>query len=108
MAESLRWTPQVSEKRSRLMAAMSYLGILCFVPLLFIRDDPFVNFHARQGMVLWIWTVLSIFSLSLPGLTWFFGLSSTIIGIFMLIGIVSAAFLQMWKLPGINYLAELL
>ena len=106
MTESLRWTPEISEKRSRLMAAISYLGILCFVPLLFNRDDPFVNFHARQGMVLWIWTVLAIFSLSLPGLTWFFGLSSSLIGIFTLIGIVSATFLQMWRLPGVSYLAE--
>ncbi len=108
MTESLRWTPNITAKRSRVMAAMSYLGILCFVPLLFSRDDDFVFFHARQGLVLWSWGVLAIFSLVLPGFGWFFTVSSSLITVLSLVGFLSAAFLHTWKFPLIGDLAETL
>ncbi len=106
MAESLRWTPEISEKRSRLLAALSYLGILCFVPLLFGRDDPFVGFHARQGLVIWAWGVLALFTLVIPGLGWFFTFSSSVITILSFIGVVSAVLLQSWKFPLVGDIAE--
>ena len=106
MTESLRWTPDITAKRSRLMACMSYLGVLCFVPLLFSRDDEFVAFHARQGLVLWAWGVLAIFSLAVPGLGWFFPLSSSIITVLCFIGFASALFLQTWRFPLVGDLAD--
>ncbi len=106
MAQSLRWTPEISEKRSRIMGAFSYMGILCFVPLVMGRDDAFVNFHARQGIVLWMWLVIAIFTLQVPGLGWFFSFSSSFITIMSLFGIISAIFLQMWKLPLVSYFAD--
>lgn len=106
MTQSLRWYPEINRKRSRVMAALSYAGILCFVPLLFGKNDEFVNFHARQGVVLWVWLVLAIFTLQLPGFGWFFVFSSSFISIMSLFGIISAVFLQMWKLPLVSYFAE--
>ena len=106
MTDSLRWTPNIPEKRTRVMASMSYLGILCFVPLLFGRDDDFISFHARQGLVLWAWGVLAIFSLAIPGLGWFFTVSSSLITVVSLIGFVTALFLQAWKFPLIGDLAD--
>lgn len=35
-----------------LMAALAYLGILVIIPFLMAKDDPFVKFHIRQGLVL--------------------------------------------------------
>nr|ANJ02822.1 magnetosome protein MamF [uncultured bacterium] len=43
---------------SQIMAAMSYLGILALVPLVTNGRDPYVGFHARQGLVLWVWEVV--------------------------------------------------
>ena len=106
MTESLRWSPTIAAKRSRLMAAMSYLGILCFVPLLFSRGDEFISFHARQGLVIWDWGVLAVFTLAIPGLGWFFSLSSSIIVIMSGIGILSSALLQEWRLPFVAGLAD--
>ncbi len=106
MTDSLRWTPEISDKRSRVMASMSYLGILCFVPLLFGREDDFISFHARQGLVLWAWGVLAIFSLAIPGLGWFFALSSSLITVVSLIGFVTALFLKAWRFPLIGGLAD--
>ncbi|MEI8397473.1 MAG: hypothetical protein WCF85_22380 [Rhodospirillaceae bacterium] len=92
--------------RSRLMAGFSYLGVLCFVPLLFNRDDPFVGFHARQGLVIWIWGVLALFALSIPGFGWFFRFSASLITTLSLIGLVSVALRKTWKFPFIHDLAE--
>ena len=51
--------------RSRFMAMLSYLGVLCLVPLIRNREDQFVDFHARQGLVIWIIGIFAIFMLTL-------------------------------------------
>ncbi|CAK0765665.1 Magnetosome protein MmsF [uncultured Gammaproteobacteria bacterium] len=92
--------------RSRVMAVLSYLGVLCFIPLLFSRDDAFVSFHARQGLVIWGWGVLALFSLGIPGFGWFFRFSGSFVTILSVIGIVSALLQQTWKFPLIGDLAD--
>ncbi|MBF0167508.1 MAG: hypothetical protein HQL45_07735 [Alphaproteobacteria bacterium] len=93
--------------RSSLMAAMSYLGILCFVPLMMNKDDEYVQFHAKQGLVLWIWAVLAAFSLQIPGAgKLIFGFSSMAVLIFSAIGLVSVVFKRAWKLPLIGYFSD--
>ena len=106
MALSLRWPQQLGKKRSRVMAALSYLGILCFIPLLFSRGDAFVAFHARQGLVIWGWGVLALLALAIPGFGWFYKISSSLIPILSFIGILSALLLQSWKFPLIGDVAE--
>ncbi|MEI6560413.1 MAG: hypothetical protein WCO00_18620 [Rhodospirillaceae bacterium] len=93
--------------RARVMAAFSYLGILCFVPLLLNRDDEFVQFHARQGLVLWMWGVLAIFALSLPGIgKWFFSFSGMAIMAFSALGLIAVLLQRAWRLPLIHVVAE--
>ena len=93
--------------RAKVMAAFSYLGILCFVPLLLNRDDEFVQFHARQGLVLWMWGVLAMFALSLPGIgTWFFSCSGMAIMAFSAMGLVSVILHRAWRLPLIHEVAQ--
>ena len=82
------------------MALISYLGVLCLVPLIFNRDDEFVDFHARQGLVLWVWGVLSIFSLHIPIIgPFFFSSSVFFITVMVLAGLVSVLLSKRWKLP---------
>ena len=100
------WAPKGEDVRSRLMAGFSYLGVLCFVPLLFNRDDPFVAFHARQGLVIWSWGVLALFALSMPGFGWFFRFSASLITTLSLIGLLSVALHKTWKFPFIHDLSE--
>ncbi|BAE49216.1 hypothetical protein [Paramagnetospirillum magneticum] len=89
------------------MAALSYLGILCFVPLMRYRDDQYVQFHARQGLVLWMWAVLSLFILEVPVIgKWVFGFSSTLILVLSVAGLASVAFRRAWKLPLVAYIAD--
>ncbi len=93
--------------RAMVMAALSYLSVLCFVPLVVARDDEFVYFHARQGLVIWMWGVLSLFALHIPGIgEWLFGLSSMAVVVFSLLGLASVLFQRAWKLPLISWVTD--
>ncbi|MBF0471715.1 MAG: hypothetical protein HQL48_10125 [Gammaproteobacteria bacterium] len=86
--------------RMRIMALMSYLGVLVFVPLVMNRDDQYVNFHARQGLVIWIIGIVAIFVLYLPGLgKLLFSFLAMMVMIYSFIGIISVLFTKAWKLP---------
>ncbi len=88
----------------KLMAAIGYLGVLCLVPLIFNRDDAYVDFHARQGLVLWVWGVLAIFSLHIPVLgPFFFSSSVFFITLMTLVGLLSVLLRKRWKLPIVSY-----
>ena len=92
--------------RTKLMAGLSYLGVLCFVPLLFGKGDEFTHFHSRQGLVLWIWGVVALFLFPLPFGRVFFSVSSTAILVFSVIGLVSVVLGRTWRLPLVNELAS--
>ena len=86
--------------RSRMMASMSYLGVLVFVPLAMNRDDEYVYFHARQGLIIWIAGILAIFMLYLPGLgKLLFSFLAMMVVIFSLLGLISVLLRKAWKLP---------
>nr|CRH04711.1 Magnetosome protein MmsF. MamF-like protein [Candidatus Magnetococcus massalia] len=92
--------------RSRIMAMLSYLGILCLVPLIFNQSDEYVDFHARQGIVLWTWGVLSILALHVPVVgPFFFSFSAMVIGLLSLVGLVSVLLSRAWRIPGIGVIA---
>jgi uncharacterized membrane protein len=40
------------EQKNTLMGVLSYLGPLVIVSFIVAKDDPFVKFHIRQGLVL--------------------------------------------------------
>lgn len=49
-------------EQNKIMALLSYIGILVFVPLLAAKDSKFARFHAGQGLNLLIsliaWTIV--------------------------------------------------
>ena len=60
---------------SKAFAAIGYLGILCFVPLLLKKDSPYAQFHGKQGLVLFIAEVVLFFINIIPvlgQLVWLF------------------------------------
>ncbi|MEX1997308.1 MAG: hypothetical protein WEA04_01350 [Candidatus Andersenbacteria bacterium] len=44
----------------KLYAVLAYLTVLVVVPLLLKRNDPFVAWHARQGLVVLLGLILSL------------------------------------------------
>ncbi|KUK83837.1 MAG: Uncharacterized protein XD98_0239 [Microgenomates bacterium 39_6] len=43
---------------NKIIALLSYIGLLVLIPLLTKKDDEFVQFHAKQGLVLLIATII--------------------------------------------------
>ena len=93
--------PQGGDRK--LFALLSYLGILVVIPLLLKRDDDFVMFHAKQGLVLMIGTFLAV--LLMP----FFGLGSLLmlfIFILSIMGIIASLQEKKTRLPLVGDIAE--
>lgn len=84
------------------LASLSYMWILCFVPLIFAKND-FVRFHAKQGLVLFFIEVLLVFIGWIPIIGWLLVIAVIILSI---LGIRSALNSEMWEMPYINKLAK--
>ena len=98
---------------NKLMAVLSYLGILVLIPILAAKDSPFAKFHATQGLNLLIvsvaWSIVSGIIGAILGaigvtflsvlwsiITW---LVSIVIFLTMVIGIINAAQGKAKELP---------
>jgi uncharacterized membrane protein len=89
---------------SRLYAAMAYLMVLVFVPWLTRRDDPFVNWHVRQGLVVFMGMILA-----LVAAVWSAVLGNLLFLLLLvgdLVALVMALQGRRWKIPGIGTLAS--
>lgn len=90
----------------RLIAALSYFGLLCLIPLIFARDSAFAQEHAKQGLLLALITILvKAFSESIWRVS-FGGLLVMIVGfalfITSIIGIIKAAQGERFEIPYIS------
>ncbi|MCK4538507.1 MAG: hypothetical protein KAV42_06895 [Candidatus Krumholzibacteria bacterium] len=108
--------PEVSthepSERSRWIAALSYVGFLCFFSLWKSKNDPFVKYHARQGFLLLLGECIILIMTVILDLTigrlrfigvLIVGLIQLIAGLGALtlsvIGFVKALFGEYWHLP---------
>ncbi|MBF0188301.1 MAG: hypothetical protein HQL50_10300 [Magnetococcales bacterium] len=92
--------------KSKFMAMICYMGILCIVPLVLNKNDEYVYFHNRQGLVLWIWWIFAIYGLYVPGVgDMFFTFSAIVIILMSSIGILSVVMSRAWRLPLVGTLA---
>jgi uncharacterized membrane protein len=95
---------EISIDENRLMAALSYLGFLFLVPLLSgHKKDKFVNFHLRQGIVLFIADVIAGFIMWIPVIGWLLCLFLLVLSIY---GFIQALIGNKWQLPYIGQYAE--
>ncbi len=87
------------------MAIVAY--ILFFVPLLTdAKDDPFVKYHVKQGLVLFIAGVILMLVGFMPVLHWFSWLFNIAIFVLAVIGILNAANGKEKPLPLIGQFAD--
>jgi uncharacterized membrane protein len=92
--------PSADVEKNKALAAVSYLWIVSLVLLLVKKDSPFVQFHAKQGFVLFIASIILGF---IPFLGWILNL---VVIVLVLIGLISALQGKWRKLPGVSVLAE--
>lgn len=90
MASGTKKVSGAEERKEDLIAILSYIGILFLVPLLVSKDNEFAQFHAKQGLVLFLYNLISGAILVIPLLGWIVG-AVLMMGSFvmMVIGIVN-------------------
>lgn len=88
---------------NKLIAALSYLGILVLIPLLAKKESKFAQFHAKQGLVFLGVFILGMFVFWIPLIGWILWLAVVVLDI---IAIVQALSGKYWKVPVIGDLAK--
>ncbi len=94
-------------QKNTFMAIIAY--IIFFVPLLTeAKKDPFVKYHIKQGLLLFIgWIAVSIIDYILPYYGWIIvRLLNLALFILMVVGIMSAAKGEQKPLPVIGKIGE--
>lgn len=95
------------KQESNLMAILSYFGLLFLIPMLVVKDDSFVQFHAKQGLVLFLFEAATAIFAAVPILGW---LGAPILYIFWIvlsiIGIINVVNNKKEQLPIIGQLAD--
>ncbi|MFA5134254.1 MAG: DUF4870 domain-containing protein [Patescibacteria group bacterium] len=95
---------QSASTDSNLMAALSYVWVLSIVMLIVKKDDEFVKFHAKQGTVLF---VASIIGMSLSTFVLFVGpLIGIVVVVLEIFGFIKALSGERYKVPVVGDLAE--
>ncbi|MFZ5365105.1 MAG: DUF4870 domain-containing protein [Patescibacteria group bacterium] len=94
-------------EENKTVAMLSYIWILFLIPLFSKKDSKFCQFHAKQGLVLFIASlVISLIGI-IPILGWITGF---ILGILLLIlaimGIVKALQGEYWEMPVLGQYAK--
>ena len=98
---------QASKAVQIIMGVISYLWILFIIPLLAMRKDELVHFHAKQGLVLFLSSIaVSIFTV-IPYVGWTVGpVLHLVLLVFWVIAIVHALLRKKWKMPLLGTWAE--
>ena len=85
---------------------LSYIGILCLVPLLAKKDSKFAQYHAKQGLVLFIMELIIWVLIVIPFLGWIIYIVGIITSlVFAIMGIMNVVGGKCKELPIIGKFA---
>jgi uncharacterized membrane protein len=78
-------------EQNKVIAAIGYIGILFLIPLLAKRDSAFAQYHAKQGLVLFVFGIICGIISAVPFIGWILGPVGYLISfILFIIGLVNA------------------
>lgn len=86
-------------ENNKTVAALSYIWLLFLIPLILKRDSKFCQFHAKQGLILFILSFIAWF----PVIGWLIGLAILVISV---VGIIKALSGESWEIPYIYDLSK--
>ncbi|MDD5341650.1 MAG: hypothetical protein PHC97_04445 [Patescibacteria group bacterium] len=94
--------PQVKKDigENKIVAALSYISILCLIPLILKPKSQFCKFHGRQGLILVIGEVINSVLMFIPPL---FFIGSVALIVLSILGVLKALNGEYWEMP---YLSE--
>jgi len=93
--------------QEKFLAAISYIWILCLVPIVMKNKDEFVMHHAKQGLVLFIAEIALWIIGFIPFLGWiisFFGF--WLVLVLSLAGIIKTLSGEKWEMPVLGQYAK--
>lgn len=85
------------------MGALSYVSILAVIMLVIKKDDAFVQFHAKQGVVIFVFSLLSMVPVIGWALAPIIGLVAIIASI---LGFIKAYQGEKYEMPLVSELAK--
>ncbi len=97
--------PPPQKEKNIGMAIVAY--ILFFIPLLTdAKNDPFVKYHVKQGLLVFIGAVLISVVSWMPFIYWISWILNILVFVLFIIGVINAASGKEKPLPLIGHLAE--
>ena len=100
-------TPQKSKQGGNAIALFSYIGVLFIIPLLTNKNDPFVKFHVKQGIILFIAEVITSVVAILPIVGWLIAPIAWVVWVVVsIIGITNVLSGKQKELPWIGKYAD--
>ncbi len=93
------------------IALLSYLWILTLIPLLTNRDDRFIHYHAKQGLLLFlIWIIFIILTYPLTYVPYagimIIAITFVALTILNIICIIKVLKGNTWAIPALGFYAE--
>ena len=82
--------------KNKTIAALSYFGLLCLIPLLGKKHSKFAQFHAKQGVVLCGLEILCVLVYAIPLFGWMIAILFLVVSI---VGIMKTLDGEYWKIP---------
>jgi len=92
--------PQINPSEKKIWAAAGYLWLLSLVVLAARKDNEYVKFHASQGALLFVVSIVFMF---IPVLGW---LLNVVVAVAAIVGIIKALQGEKWELPVIGKWAK--
>lgn len=90
------------------IACLSYVSLLFLVPLLTKKESRFAQFHARQGMTLFMVWIVSDFVLRItPIFGWkLIPVANLFFVVVSIIGIIKTFVGEAWEIPGVSVITK--
>lgn len=109
IAEQMKIQEQINEENNQTKALFAYLGPFVLIPFFQEKENPFILFHAKQGMNLFILEIIMVIGLEIikfilpTGLYWLASILDILVGIVVIglsvIGIFYVLNNKMRKMP---------
>jgi uncharacterized membrane protein len=90
-------------QENKIIAALSYIGILVLVPLLVKKDSKFCKFHAKQGLIMLIIFIVGWLIFWIPFIGWLIWIAAVILDLLALIQTLQGKY---WEIPVVGSWAK--
>jgi uncharacterized membrane protein len=100
---------QATESNNTVMCILSYFGIFALIPYFTQRDNAYLNWHARQGLLITAFAIVVSFGLGvlslMPAVGWIAGLVSMLFSLAVfglcIYCMIQACSGKKWVVPGL-------